>query len=57
MLYFKVSMFWESDLCISCVFGFMLCQKHQENTNKLTIDKAKDKLSYKMVFGKSASVV
>ena len=57
MFHFEVSKFEQSDLRISCVFGFLLYQKHQENPNKLTLAKTKVKLSYNTLFGNNASVV
>ena len=49
MLYCRVSKFQESVTSISFVFGFILYLKHQGNTNKLTLLKAKYKLSYNTV--------
>ena len=57
MLYFGVSKFQESVLHISCIFGFILNLKHQENTNKLTLARTKDKLFCNMVFDKNSSIV
>ena len=56
MLYFRVWKFQESVPRISCIFGFILYSKHQENTNKRTLAKTKDKLSYNTVFDNNASV-
>ena len=56
MLCFRVSKFQESVPRISCIFGFISYWKHQENTNKRTLAKSKDKLCYSTVFDNNASV-